>query len=51
MKDAKSAYRYLLDAIYTGVTYFEEIKDYFKNNIDVLAEEFAKNNPHLTLDM
>jgi len=25
-KDVKSAYRYLLDAIFTGVTYFDEIK-------------------------
>jgi len=51
MKDVKSAYRYLLDGIYTGVTYFDEIKDYFKTNIDELAGEFAKNSPHLTLDM
>ena len=51
LKDVKSAYRYLLDAIYTGVTYFDEAKRFFKENVGVLAGEFAKNNPHLTLDM
>lgn len=50
-KDVKTAYRYLLDAIYSGVTYFDEIKSFFKDNVDVLADEFAKNNPHLPLDM
>ena len=45
------AYRYLLSAITYGVTYFEEIKMYFKLHVDTLKDEFAKNNPHLTLDM
>jgi len=33
------------------VTYFDEAKRFFKENVGVLAGEFAKNNPHLTLDM
>ena len=40
-----------MDAIYTGVTYFEEAKAYFSKHVDVLKTEFEKNNPHLTLDL
>jgi len=40
-----------LDAIYTGVTYFDEIKAYFKKHVDVLKNEFQKLNPHLNLNM
>lgn len=41
----------LLDAIYSGVTYFDEIKLFFKENVAELAGEFAKSNPHLPLDL
>ena len=40
-----------MNAITNGVTYFDEIKAYFKLHIDLLKNEFATNNPHLTLDM
>ena len=39
-KDPVKAYRYLLDAILTGVTYFEEAKAYFKKHVDVLKDVF-----------
>jgi len=50
-KNPVLAYKYLLDAICCGVTYFDEIKAFFNVHIDSLKDEFAKNNPHLTLDM
>lgn len=50
-KDPVKAYRFLLDAIYTGVTYFDEIKAYFSLHVDALKDTFSKNNPHLTLDL
>jgi len=51
MANPVTAYKFLMDAIFCGVTYFDEVKVYFKRHIGVLKSEFSKSNPHLTLDL
>lgn len=42
LKDPIKAYHYLLNAVYRGVTYFEELLAFFAANYEVLAPVFLK---------
>lgn len=41
LKDVNKAYKFLLHAIISGVTYFDEIKTFFKENVQALSADFA----------
>jgi hypothetical protein len=36
------AYGHLMNALMNGITYFDELVQYFKDNYDVLAPEYIK---------
>jgi len=42
-KDVQKAYNYLMGAVTSGVTYFEEIINYFKDNYAALSPNFMKS--------
>ena len=44
LKDAVKAYRFLMNAIYRGATFFEEAISFFKSNYKELAAEFIRIN-------
>lgn len=43
MKNPEKAYEYLMQAIYNGVTYFDEAISYFEENYAVLAPVYVKS--------
>ena len=50
-KDPVKAYRYLLNAIFRGVTYFDEATAFFSTHFDELAREFINMRGYtITLD-
>ena len=51
VKDNKLAYKYLTKAVETGVTYFDQMNKFFKENQDELAPVFIQNrNLPVTVD-
>ena len=52
VKDNKLAYKYLAKAVESGVTYFEQMNSFFKDNQDELAPVFiASRNLPSTIDV
>jgi hypothetical protein len=45
-KDVKKAYLYLTKAIMLGVTYFDNMTKFFKENYEVLAPVFVELKKH-----
>ena len=43
MKNPEKAYEYLMQAIFNGVTYFDEATQFFNDNYSVLAPLYVKN--------
>lgn len=41
-KNPVVAYGHLMNALMNGITYFDELIQYFKDNYDVLAPEYIK---------
>jgi hypothetical protein len=41
-KDPKIAYRHLIKAVTMGVSFFEEMNSYFKDNYDLISPDFIK---------